>query len=180
MPAFLLPDLGEGLTEAEIVTWRVEAGDVVAVDQTVVEGREPLMVSVHRAADIRHVLDLAREQNLKLILEGAEEGWRVEVIDLRSLSPFDDETVTASVRRTGRAVVVHEASGFCGYGAEVAARLSEQCFHYLQAPVLRVTGLDIPYPPPHLEQHHLPSVDRILDAIGRLQWCETAAMKADG
>src|ERR1700683_2296613 len=106
----------------------------------------------------------------------AEEGWRVEVIDLRSLSPFDDETVTASVRRTGRAIVVHEASRFCGYGAEVAARLSEQCFHYLEAPVLRVAGFDIPYPPPHLEEYHLPSVDRILDAIDALQWQETAAL----
>ena len=111
----------------------------------------------------------------------AEDGWSVEVIDLRSLSPFDDETVTASVRRTGRAIVVHEASRFCGYGAEVAARLSEQCFHYLEAPVLRVTGFDIPYPPPHLEQYHLPSVDRILDAIDRLQWQETRpAVKAGG
>jgi pyruvate dehydrogenase E1 component beta subunit len=111
----------------------------------------------------------------------AEDGWSVEVIDLRSLSPFDDETVTASVRRTGRAIVVHEASRFCGYGAEVAARLSEQCFHYLEAPVLRVTGFDIPYPPPHLEEYHLPSVDRILDAIDSMQWQETRpAVKAGG
>jgi pyruvate dehydrogenase E1 component beta subunit len=110
-----------------------------------------------------------------------EEGRSVEVIDLRSLSPFDDETVTASVRRTGRAVVVHEASRFCGYGAEVAARLSEQCFHYLEAPILRVAGFDIPYPPPHLEEYHLPSVDRILDAVDRLQWQETRpAVKAGG
>ena len=111
----------------------------------------------------------------------AEDGWSVEVIDLRSLSPFDDETVTASVRRTGRAIVVHEASRFCGYGAEVAARLSEQCFHYLEAPVLRVTGFDIPYPPPHLEEYHLPSVDRILDTIDSMQWQETRpAVKAGG
>jgi 2-oxoisovalerate dehydrogenase E1 component beta subunit len=111
----------------------------------------------------------------------AEDGRSIEVIDLRSLSPFDDETVTASVRRTGRAIVVHEASRFCGYGAEVAARLSEQCFHYLDAPVLRVTGFDIPYPPPHLEEYHLPNVDRILDAVDRLQWQETStAMKAGG
>ena len=110
-----------------------------------------------------------------------EEGRSVEVIDLRSLSPFDDETVTASVRRTGRAIVVHEASRFCGYGAEVAARLSEQCFHYLEAPILRVAGFDIPYPPPHLEEYHLPSVDRILDAVDRLQWQETRpAVKAGG
>ena len=109
--------------------------------------------------------------------EAAEEDGRsAEVIDLRSLSPFDDETVTASVKRTGRAIVVHEASRFCGYGAEVAARLSEQCFHYLEAPILRVAGFDIPYPPPSLEEYHLPSVDRILDAIDRLQWQETAAL----
>ncbi len=100
----------------------------------------------------------------------AGDGFDIEVIDLRSLAPFDDETVCASVRRTGRAVVVHEASGFCGYGAEVAARVSEQCFLSLEAPVLRVTGFDIPYPPPLLEQHHLPNVDRILDAVDRLLW----------
>ncbi|HEX9043325.1 MAG TPA: alpha-ketoacid dehydrogenase subunit beta [Trebonia sp.] len=99
-----------------------------------------------------------------------EEGWDVEVIDLRSLSPVDDQALTDSVRRTGRAVVVHEAAGFSGYGAEIAARLTEQCFFHLEAPVLRVTGLDIPYPPPHLEQYHLPSTDRILDAIARLAW----------
>jgi 2-oxoisovalerate dehydrogenase E1 component beta subunit len=107
-------------------------------------------------------------------LEAAEaavdEGWDVEVIDLRSLSPFDDEAVAESVRRTGRAVVVHEASGFAGYGAEVAARLTEQCFYYLEAPIRRVTGLDIPYPPPHLEHLHLPNADRILDAIASLEW----------
>ena len=89
--------------------------------------------------------------------------------------------LTASVRRTGRAIVVHEASRFCGYGAEVAARLSEQCFHYLEAPVLRVAGFDIPYPPPHLEEYHLPSVDRILNAVDRLQWQETSpAVRAGG
>jgi 2-oxoisovalerate dehydrogenase E1 component beta subunit len=99
-----------------------------------------------------------------------EEHWDVEVIDLRSLSPFDDQTLAESVSRTGRALIVHEAAGFVGYGAEVAARLTEQCFHYLQAPILRVTGFDIPYPPPRLEQFHLPSTDRILDAIARLQW----------
>ena len=107
---------------------------------------------------------------------GAEDGWDLEVIDLRSLSPFDDATVAESVRRTGRAVVVHEASAFCGYGAEVAARLTEQCFHYLHAPVARVTGFDIPYPPPMLEEHHLPNVDRILDAIERLQWDDTVVL----
>jgi pyruvate dehydrogenase E1 component beta subunit len=103
-----------------------------------------------------------------------EQGRDIEVVDLRSLSPFDDTTVADSVRRTGRAVVVHEAAGFAGYGAEVAARLTEQCFHYLEAPILRVTGFDIPYPPPTLEQYHLPGVDRILDAVARLQWDDHA------
>ena len=107
---------------------------------------------------------------LEAASEAVSEGWDVEVVDLRSLSPFDEETVAASVRRTGRAVIVHEAAGFGGYGAEVAARLTERCFHYLEAPILRVTGFDIPYPPPHLERFHLPSTDRILDAIARLQW----------
>jgi 2-oxoisovalerate dehydrogenase E1 component beta subunit len=105
----------------------------------------------------------------------AEEDRDVEVIDLRSLSPFDDQTLTDSVRRTGRAVIVHEAAGFAGYGAEVAARLTEQCFYNLEAPVLRVTGFDVPYPPPHLEQFHLPGTDRILDAIARLEWEDDTA-----
>jgi pyruvate dehydrogenase E1 component beta subunit len=99
-----------------------------------------------------------------------EEGWDLEVVDLRTLVPFDDETVAASVRRTGRCVVVQEAPGFAGVGAEVAARVQERCFHALQAPVLRVSGLDIPYPPPKLEHVHLPGVDRVLDAVARLQW----------
>ncbi|WP_042415993.1 alpha-ketoacid dehydrogenase subunit beta [Streptacidiphilus anmyonensis] len=112
--------------------------------------------------------------SLPVCLEAAEaakaEGWDLAVVDLRSLTPFDDETVTAAVRATGRAVVVHEATGFGGPGAEIAARVTERCFHHLAAPVLRVTGFDIPYPPPMLERHHLPGVDRILDAVARLQW----------
>ncbi|NJP99285.1 alpha-ketoacid dehydrogenase subunit beta [Streptomyces zingiberis] len=112
--------------------------------------------------------------SLPVCLEAAEaareEGWELEVVDLRSLVPLDEETVAASVRRTGRAVVVHEATGFAGPGAEIAARVTELCFHHLEAPVLRVTGFDIPYPPPMLEKHHLPGVDRILDAVARLQW----------
>ncbi|RFU85099.1 alpha-ketoacid dehydrogenase subunit beta [Streptomyces triticagri] len=112
--------------------------------------------------------------SLPVCLEAAEaaraEGWDLEVVDLRSLVPFDDATVCASVRRTGRAVIVHEAAGFGGPGGEIAARVTERCFHHLEAPVLRVTGFDIPYPPPMLERHHLPGVDRILDAVARLQW----------
>lgn len=90
--------------------------------------------------------------SLPVCLEAAEaataEGWDLEVVDLRSLVPFDDETVAASVRRTGRAVVVHESSGFGGPGGEIAARVTERCFHHLEAPVLRVAGFDVPYPRP--------------------------------
>lgn len=99
-----------------------------------------------------------------------EEGWDLEVVDVRTIVPFDDDTIAASVRKTGRCVVVQEAQGFAGVGAEIAARVQERCFHSLHAPVLRVSGLDIPYPAPMLEHTHLPSVDRVLDAVARLQW----------
>ncbi len=98
---------------------------------------------------------------------GEEEGWDLEVVDLRSLNPFDTDTVVDSVRRTGHAVVVHEASVFAGFGAEVAARVSERAFYSLEAPVLRVGGFDIPYPAAKLEEYFLPDVDRILDAVER-------------
>ena len=97
----------------------------------------------------------------------SEEGWDIEVVDLRTLVPFDRATVIDSVRRTGHAVVVHEASVFSGFGAEVAAQVSEHCFYHLEAPVLRVGGFDIPYPAAKLEEYYLPDVDRILDAVER-------------
>ncbi|GAA1662544.1 alpha-ketoacid dehydrogenase subunit beta [Nonomuraea maheshkhaliensis] len=100
----------------------------------------------------------------------AAEGRSLEVVDLRTIVPFDDESVMASVRRTGRCVVIQEAQGFAGVGAEIAARVQERCFHSLAAPVLRVTGFDIPYPPPKLEHSHLPDVDRVLDTVDRLQF----------
>lgn len=100
----------------------------------------------------------------------AEHGWDLEVVDLRTLMPLDEETVCDSVRRTGRAVVVHEAHGFAGPGAEIAARITERCFYHLEAPVRRVTGFDVPYPAPLLEEHYLPGVGRILDAVASLEW----------
>ncbi len=100
-----------------------------------------------------------------------KEGRELEVLDLRSLSPLDDATLLESVRRTGRCVVVHEAAGNGGLGAEVAARVSEAAFYSLEAPVLRVTGLDTPYPPSRLEETYLPDLDRVLDAVDRvLAW----------
>jgi 2-oxoisovalerate dehydrogenase E1 component beta subunit len=100
----------------------------------------------------------------------AAEGRQLQVVDLRSIVPFDDETVDAAVRSTGRAVVVAEASGFASVSSEIVARVTERCFHSLAAPIRRVTGFDIPYPPPKLERHQLPGVDRILDAVDDLQW----------
>lgn len=100
----------------------------------------------------------------------ADDGRSIGVVDLRSLVPFDDETVCAAVRRTGRAVVVAEAPGFASMAAEIVARVSERCFHHLLAPVGRVTGFDTPFAPPKLERFYLPDVDRVLDAVDALQW----------
>ena len=97
----------------------------------------------------------------------AEEGRELEVIDLRTLSPLDLAPVYESVRRTGRCVVVHEAPGNLGLGAEIAARITEECFYSLEAPVLRVAGFDTPYPAARLEEEYLPDLDRVLDAVDR-------------
>ncbi|MEU6575136.1 alpha-ketoacid dehydrogenase subunit beta [Streptomyces sp. NPDC046805] len=123
-------------------------------------GRDVTLVAYGTAVAV--ALDTAQE--------AAREGIDIEVVDLRTLVPFDDETVAASVRRTGRCVVVQEAQGFASAGAEIAARVQERCFHSLAAPVLRVAGFDIPYPPPRLEHAYLPGVDRVLDAVHRLQY----------
>jgi pyruvate dehydrogenase E1 component beta subunit len=95
------------------------------------------------------------------------DGRSVEVIDLRSLSPLDMETIWGSVRRTGRCVVAHEAAMTGGLGAEIAARITEECFYQLESPVLRVGGFSTPYPPSRLEDHYLPDLDRVLDAVDR-------------
>lgn len=92
------------------------------------------------------------------------EGRSLEVIDLRSLSPIDDATVTESVKRTGRLVIAHEASQSAGVGAELASRVMADAFYELEAPIARVTGYDTPYPASRLEEDWLPNLDRILDA----------------
>ncbi|WP_308491098.1 alpha-ketoacid dehydrogenase subunit beta [Microbacterium terrisoli] len=97
-----------------------------------------------------------------------DEGTSIEVIDLRSLSPVDYKTVTASVRKTGRVIVTHEAAREAGVGAELIASVTERCFNYLESAPVRVTGWDIPYPPAKLEKHHVPDLDRILDAVDRV------------
>jgi 2-oxoisovalerate dehydrogenase E1 component beta subunit len=96
-----------------------------------------------------------------------EDGRSVEVIDLRTLSPLDMDTIAASVAKTGRCVVAHEAPVFGGIGGEIAARVTEACFYHLEAPVLRVGGFATPYPPSRLEDHYLPDLDRILDGVDR-------------
>jgi len=112
---------------------------------------------------------------VRTAMEAAEaaagEGRELEVIDLRVLSPLDLTAVFASVRRTGRAIVVHEAARSGGLGGEIAARITEECFYSLEAPVQRVTGFDIPYPAARAEEEYLPDLDRILDAVDRaLEW----------
>ena len=96
-----------------------------------------------------------------------EDGRDVEVVDLRSLSPIDFDTVVASVKRTGRLVIAHEAPTFGGLGGEIAARVAERAFYSLEAPVLRVGGFHMPYPPSKVEGNYLPDIDRILEALDR-------------
>ena len=139
-------------------------------------GAAPL--ALHQARIARPGSDLtliAYGPMVKVCLEAAEaaaeDGLNLEVVDLRSLSPVDFDTLSASVTRTGRAVVVHEAPVFLGMGAELAARITERCFYSLEAPVLRVTGFDTPYPPAKLEENFLPDLDRVLAAVDRsLAW----------
>ncbi|MCW3765521.1 alpha-ketoacid dehydrogenase subunit beta [Paenarthrobacter ureafaciens] len=97
----------------------------------------------------------------------ADEGTSVEVIDLRSLAPVDYPVVEASVRKTGRLVITHEAAQSGGLGAEIAASITERCFNYLETAPVRITGFDVPYPYSKLEMHHLPDLDRILDGVDR-------------
>ncbi|GAA4121105.1 alpha-ketoacid dehydrogenase subunit beta [Nocardioides fonticola] len=130
----------------------------------------PLFTSrvVRRGTD---VTVLAYGPTVRTALRAAEaaagEGRSLEVIDLRTLSPLDLDPVYDSVRRTGRAIVVHEAHVNLGLGAELSARISEECFFSLEAPVLRVGGFDTPYPAARNEEHFLPDLDRLLDAVDR-------------
>ncbi len=99
---------------------------------------------------------------------GAEEGFSIEVIDIRSLSPIDYPTLIASAQKTGRVVIAHEAPTNVSISSEIAARIAEHAFYSLEAPVLRVGGFDTPYPPAKLEEEYLPDADRILEAVDRV------------
>ena len=97
-----------------------------------------------------------------------EKGVRAEVIDLRTLSPFDTEMVIESVKKTKRVVIVHEAPRTCGVGAELVARINEEALLYLEAPVERVTGFDTVIPFPKMEHYYLPNAQRVVRAIERV------------
>ncbi|WP_030457584.1 alpha-ketoacid dehydrogenase subunit beta [Kitasatospora sp. NRRL B-11411] len=136
-------------------------------------GEDP-MLPLHSARIVRPGTDatlIAYGPMVKVCQEAAqaaeEDGRRLEVVDLRSLSPIDFATVEESVKRTGRGIVVHEAPVFLGLGAELAARLTERCFYHLEAPILRVGGYHAPYPPSRVEETYLPDLDRVLDAVDR-------------
>jgi pyruvate dehydrogenase E1 component beta subunit len=120
---------------------------------------------------------LAYGPSVKTALRAAEaadgEGVSVEVIDVRSIAPLDIPPMAASLEKTGRLVVVHEATSSVSVSSEIAAALTEQCFYSLRAPALRVTGFHTPYPPSRVEEDFLPSVDRILDAVDRVMAFES-------
>lgn len=131
-------------------------------------------VGLHDAVVVRPGFDVtlighgAMVTTLMQVAEVAEgEGTSVEVIDLRSLSPIDWDVVIGSARSTGRVVVAQEAPGFVSVGSEIAATVTERAFYSLEAPVIRVSGFDTPFPPAQLESVYLPSVDRLLDAVDR-------------
>ena len=136
-----------------------------------------ITAELRRASVVRQGSDLTLVSygpSMPIALEAAAaaeaEGRSVEVIDVRTLTPFDDHTVVESVRRTGRAIVIAEAPGFASVAAEIQARIFEQCFEFLEAPVRRVTGFDTPFASPKFEHWYLPDVDRVLDAIDSLHW----------
>ncbi|WP_324649247.1 alpha-ketoacid dehydrogenase subunit beta [Georgenia sp. H159] len=146
----------------------------VDVDAPVDLGETGVTEGLHGARVVRTGRDatlVGYGPTVKTLLAAAEaaaaEGHELEVIDLRSVSPLDIPSVAESVRRTGRLVVAHEAHTFFGAGAEIAARVTEECFYSLEAPVLRVGGFHTPYPASAHEDEYLPGLDRVLDAVDR-------------
>jgi pyruvate dehydrogenase E1 component beta subunit len=135
----------------------------------------PPALPLHQAKVVREGTDatlLCYGPMVKTCLQAAEasveDGRSLEVIDLRTISPFDLETVFTSVKKTRRVVVAHEAPLSFGPASEIAARVQEECFYHLEAPVLRVTGFDTPYPPSRTEDDFLPDLDRVLDGVDRV------------
>jgi 2-oxoisovalerate dehydrogenase E1 component beta subunit len=148
--------------------YRAARGDVPEGDYTI-----PLeKAAVLRAGDQVSLISYgAMVHECKQTAElAAQQGISVEVIDLRTLLPFDIETLIASVKKTGRAVIVHEAPKTCGFGAELVASIQERAMAHLEAPILRVAGLDTPFPYT-LEHEYMPTADRILGTVRKtLEW----------
>lgn len=138
------------------------------VDETTSPG-DPFSASVIRQGDDATVVAWGPLVPVALAAAAAaeEDGRSVEVVDLRSISPIDFDTLTASVRKTGRMVIAHEAPTFGGLGGEIAARVTERAFYSLEAPVLRVGAYHQPYPPAAVEDHYVPDLDRVLEALDR-------------
>jgi 2-oxoisovalerate dehydrogenase E1 component subunit beta len=143
--------------------------DKAEVDTTAALAEALPLTSARTVAEGSDVTLLTYGPMVRTCVEAAvaarEDGRALEVIDLRSLAPLDTDTIVASVRRTGRCVVVHEAPVTGGLGAEIAARVTQECFYQLEAPVQRVGGYSVPYPPSRIEEHYLPDLDRVLDAV---------------
>jgi 2-oxoisovalerate dehydrogenase E1 component beta subunit len=140
------------------------------VDLTATSAPRPLFAAnVARTGE--HVTLASYGPMVKVCLDAAaaaaEEGKSIEVVDLRSLSPLDLDTLATSVKKTGRLVVAHEASTFLGMGSEIAASIQTSCFYHLESPVIRVGGYNLPYPPSRLEEEFLPDLDRVLDGVDR-------------
>jgi pyruvate dehydrogenase E1 component beta subunit len=143
--------------------WSKEQGDLPATGEPI--GRARVVRDGGSCTIVAYGAMVAR--SLAAAARLAEGGIECRVLDLRSLVPLDVEALGAAVRATGRAVVVHEAPLTLGFGAEVAARIMEEAFDHLEAPVARVAGYDIPYPPATLEEHYVPSAERIARAVRR-------------
>ena len=143
---FELPDVGEGLTEAEIVSWKVKPGDTIVVNQVIVE--------IETAKSLVELPSpFAGTVSALLVAEG-------ETVEVGT-------PIIASVQKTGRLVIAQEAPGFVSIGSEIAATVTERAFYSLEAPVLRVAAFDAPFPPAKLETTYLPDADRVLEAVDR-------------
>jgi len=149
-----------------------DKGEVDVDAPFTVDGASAAMSHARVARQGEDVTLVAYGPSVRVALQAAQvcenEGVSAEVLDLRAISPLDIGAITRSVKKTGRCVVVHEAPVPFGAGAEIAARVAEEAFYHLEAPVLRVGGFHSPYPASKLEHDYLPSVDRVLDSIDRV------------
>ncbi len=145
--------------------YRTVRGEVPEEEYTVPIGKANV------AREGEDVLVIAYGAMLHVAMEAAElaaaKGINVEVVDLRTLMPFDIETIMSSVKKTGRVVICHEACKTCGFGAEIAAQIAERGILHLKAPIVRVAGFDVPFPYV-LEDEYMPNANRVLNAIEKV------------